>query len=481
MTYKKVLVLLLGILIVILVTNCVNNEKDVVGKSFDTLTSYQKQKYWQCMEKDCNGLLLSKQYPAYRQCALNCMNSAENTLEQQAWCKDSDGIDYFSKGIVTTDVYPQGKEDNCKTFSNGKTYLIEGKCFNNKYSYMQKSCSEAKKGYLCVEGTCVPECVTPPENLDEPWQITENTKLCEGTYSMPKGIEIMKDGVELDCDGAVLSGNDILISKGITIKNRESIKVQNCAFQKFMYGIYLESSDNNEIKDNVLSDNYEEGILVYKSNYNIIKENEIINNVGEETNGIYITESHHNTIEANDILNNKGESAIYIDFSNNNYIKNNNIENNKYYGITVRYSTENEVTGNSILNNYNMGINIGHDAENLLVKNNLIRGSLGGISLFSQGEDTTIEYNTIVENEVGIKVSTLSNNLKIEYNNIYDNTENDLQNNQIELLIIENNYWCTINQEIIANHILGQGFVDFTPFLYEPVEDAPIYPCIIKS
>lgn len=124
----------------------------LTGKGYSDLSSEQKQKYWDCFKGKCKALLKEaqslKNYTAYRDCSLNCNALAQSS--SLVWCNDTDGgLDYFTKGAVFSNVYTSGKEDECKEFSNGKVYLKEGRCKNNKYSYQQKKCGELGSNFYC--------------------------------------------------------------------------------------------------------------------------------------------------------------------------------------------------------------------------------------------------------------------------------------------------------------------------------------------
>lgn len=127
--------------------------------SFNDLTNYQKQKYWSVMSSDCIPLLKAKNYKDYRTCALNALELAKNYQENYSWCTDSDnGSNYLQKGIVKTDIKPNGIADYIYTFPNGKTYLMEGMCSSqHKYYYIQKNCSELGSKYHpdTAAGACV--------------------------------------------------------------------------------------------------------------------------------------------------------------------------------------------------------------------------------------------------------------------------------------------------------------------------------------
>lgn len=146
-----------NLFITIVITLLAISAEIAAATSFIDLTSYQKQKYWQMLNQECKSLLLSNQYKNYRTCALNVIDKASKIVEADvAWCNDNDnGIDFFTKGVVTSDLYPNGKTDYSYTFSNGKTYVIEGACNSSKkYYYAQQNCAELEN-YKVGDGICV--------------------------------------------------------------------------------------------------------------------------------------------------------------------------------------------------------------------------------------------------------------------------------------------------------------------------------------
>lgn len=113
------------------------------------------------MSNDCIPLLNAQKYTDYRTCALNTLDKASKLVEaKDAWCNDSDGgVDFLKKGVVKTDLKPNGIEDYVYTFGGGGgTYLMEGACSSsNQYMYYQKNCSELGAKYVADvgAGACV--------------------------------------------------------------------------------------------------------------------------------------------------------------------------------------------------------------------------------------------------------------------------------------------------------------------------------------
>ena len=127
------------------------------AKSWSDMTSYQMQKFWQLWETDCQPLLMSQNWSEYMTCSQNAFETASNMEESKSWCKDSDGLDYFTKGIVTTDTNPEGITDYIYTFSDGSSYLFECGCSDDGGHYVryQKNCAELGAKYTTGDGVCV--------------------------------------------------------------------------------------------------------------------------------------------------------------------------------------------------------------------------------------------------------------------------------------------------------------------------------------
>lgn len=96
---------------------------------------------------------------------ISCPNETkcfEGACIPELHCEDSDkGINFFVKGTVVSTEIPNGQEDYCYTSTDGKIYLIEGLCKDDKYIYLQKLCEEGgptfnpNYNWKCKDGACV--------------------------------------------------------------------------------------------------------------------------------------------------------------------------------------------------------------------------------------------------------------------------------------------------------------------------------------
>lgn len=146
------------------------------------------------------------------------------------------------------------------------------------------------------------------------------------------------------------------------------------------------------------------------------------------------------------------------------------------------------ISHNELVDNYGSGINC--HGTNVIIEYNLIANNeCPGIGLAAaEGDSYLIEYNTIVNNieptghddaAIGFSQHEATTNIIFHNNNIYNNSPHDMENRREIDLNVANNWWGTIESEIIDQHIydyyddFNRGKLNYTPFLTEPDPDAP--------
>ncbi len=148
--------------------------------------------------QSCQPMLVNKQYSQYRTCALDALKKANEVQETLSFCNDPDGVNYFKKGKVTSDLYPNGIEDYAYTFSNSKTYLMEGGCSSDKkYVVYQKNCKEFGQNYNAVDGACSDQLIQFPLQVESDQGTTKDIHLVLGqTYALSKNNFIRLDNLD---------------------------------------------------------------------------------------------------------------------------------------------------------------------------------------------------------------------------------------------------------------------------------------------
>jgi parallel beta-helix repeat protein len=151
--------------------------------------------------------------------------------------------------------------------------------------------------------------------------------------------------------------------------------ISNCSF-----GIRLDSSSNNNITDNNISDIGSTGISLGTSSYNNITDN----NISSDNYGIrVVVSSNNNTIAGNNAsFSNWGITIGYS--SHNNTIIKNNVSFNRFEGISASKSNNTSIIKNNVYangeSNSNFGIGIDRSSNNSISNNSIY--SNDGIGLF---------------------------------------------------------------------------------------------------
>jgi parallel beta-helix repeat protein len=259
-----------------------------------------------------------------------------------------------------------------------------------------------------------------------------NTTIINGGYNDKfDTIYIHADGVFINgftiqnCgneSNALYNGPDA----GIDIRSNNNIITGN-RIRNNLFGIYLYYSYNNNISNNLVSDNgvgieLDEGVTD-----SIIFKNLIISNNDGISTGSLFGNNHHNRIINNHISSNSID-GIYLASDSHNYkIFNNTINGNEYHGIfMITGSNSHMLIGNDIMHN-GWGIRLfGINCNDSFISRNRIRNNYYGIWI--QGSsNTNVLNNDIKDNiDIGLLITPISHDNKIVQNNFINNTPNCL-------------------------------------------------------
>ena len=136
----------------------------------------------------------------------------------------------------------------------------------------------------------------------------------------------------------------------IYISSSSDVTINDNAISNNFEGIHLNSSNGNDIADNLISPYAAVGIFLNYSNGNVIRGNIINPEIGLDQIGILLTHSTENSIINNTILNNLYDGIKLIWDANANVISGNNIKDNGY-GVLMVHSGNNTLYHNNFINN----------------------------------------------------------------------------------------------------------------------------------
>jgi len=166
--------------------------------------------------------------------------------------------------------------------------------------------------YIRPDGTVTPA-TAPISVVGNVYTFTDN---------IFQSIFVQKDDIVIDGDGFTLQGSG---GDGVYLSRRSNVTVRNVVATGWDMFISAWDSCGLQIRGNVVSESWMVGILLVKSDSNIIAENVVRrNSVGI---GLYV-ESNSNTVMCNDVSDQWAIGVLLLYFSIDNQFYHNNIVNN---------------------------------------------------------------------------------------------------------------------------------------------------------
>ena len=169
--------------------------------------------------------------------------------------------------------------------------------------------------------------------------------------------------------------------------------IANNTLSNARFGIYLFSSMDNTLENNICNSNLFYGTWLSSSEENVIKQN-ICNSNGIHGLGLYSSNNNtflKNNYSANDM------NGVYLSNSIGNEFANNSFSSNDIYGIFLNSSNSNTFINNKISENNDYGMNILDASNNIFYYNNFILNTnqikSGGISTNNQFDNGHYEGN----------------------------------------------------------------------------------------
>ncbi len=238
------------------------------------------------------------------------------------------------------------------------------------------------------------------------------------------------------------------LDSAISMVEGKQCEISNCTIEDCLFGIDLQMIKNSIIShNNITSKNIElglrgDGLRLWYSNDNIIKNNSLI-----KSRDAVVWYSH-----GNEIVENRSEYcrySLHFMHAGKNIVKNNHYEFNSV-GIFFMYSKDTIAEGNIIkssLGTTGMGIGL-KEVTNFTLKNNTIiycaQGMYIDYSPFEPETNNWITDNKILYNSEAMHFHSLCENNIIKNNVIMGNIEdvaNDSAKNIAEKNEIVGNYW----------------------------------------
>ena len=242
---------------------------------------------------------------------------------------------------------------------------------------------------------------------------------------------------------------------GIWLKNSDENEIEvnffndNCNNYENIYGDE-ESDGNNVVENTIVLSNNLPGIH-FKSSYNTICRNNVLNSFISQVTGISLSYGQGNVIEENTVSN--CNYGVFLTGSINTSIKENmiiNEETNGLYGISLSGGQDNVIEENTV-SNYNYGVFLTGSINTSIIKNIMV-GDYCGIEVQSS-VDTLIKENTIAKEgtngENGISLSQGCSKNVLSDNHIENYSIGIFLSGEYQSVIEKNTIIDNINSEVL--------------------------------
>lgn len=242
--------------------------------------------------------------------------------------------------------------------------------------------------------------------------------------------------ITIFADGVIVEGFIITNSSftshpeeqgGIRVLSNNNI-IRNNILTDNWDDIVLFHSSGNLIYNNTLAD-AEEGLDMIRSDNNSVFQNLIVN----DEDGIFIDNSHNNYVYSNRLINCTDDGLLCINNSEDNLVEGNYASGSRWHGLEFFFSDNNtminnvvnssgvsnifvlgskniNIIGNQANNGESCGIALILSDGNLISRNEVFQNDLVGISLDSSNENAIIFNSVIGSGLIGIDVSSSHNN-----------------------------------------------------------------------
>ena len=240
--------------------------------------------------------------------------------------------------------------------------------------------------------------------------VTESCRFNFDLYCNSDGLRVGANGITIDGAGYKVTGNHNY--DGIENSGYDDGTIKDLTIRGFDYGIRLFNSANHNTITGVTvnyCDYY--GIYLHSSN----------NNQLTPLTKIVPYPTPHKVTIPNQVTNNQVDGVRLL-LADNNFIENSHIYSNNASGIHASYCEDNEIISNTIKDNVQHGVYLSMSSTNNTIKSNQILASTkNGIFLNASSNENVIEGNDINENIIdGIYVANSAYNT-ISGNNLTEN------------------------------------------------------------
>ncbi len=244
------------------------------------------------------------------------------------------------------------------------------------------------------------------------------TKTCTLTAPVNDSIQILDNGLTLDCAGHALTGSGY----GVRL-NGNSVTVKNCVISNHQIAI-VSTGNSNTITKNTLTGNRGMSIYGFDASRNTITDN-TLSSVGFYN--LLLVYGYENNVIGNTFSG--AANGITLRRSNDNFVADNAVSDYTFFGIEIDFAFLNTVTGNNLRRTHTPppggfggGVFLWQSNDNLIDLND-IDVTDSGILIENNSDRNIVSANRITATDLGVAVGSRprpENSYNLIFNNVID-------------------------------------------------------------
>ncbi|VVB78602.1 Right handed beta helix region [uncultured archaeon] len=281
--------------------------------------------------------------------------------------------------------------------------------------------------------------------LDTPGIYTQTANITP-SGSIRSCINITSSNIVYDCNGSLISNQSLEIP-GIYAENVNNITIKNCNIDmgggSSGSGIKFKEVNDSSIINNTVYSNYFGIYLESSLNNNVSK-----NNAGGNSRGIYLTSSSNNSLIENDASDNT--VGLWLISSSNNILSEINTNSCTTWGITFE-SSSNNILSEINTNQNSIGFSLEYSSNNNVSNSNISSNGIG-LSLSSSYNNLLSNLNVSYNSDNGIHIFSSSNN---QLYNIFSSFNGDGSAGNGGFYLQESDYTQIFNSSFFNNFYVG--------------------------
>lgn len=226
-------------------------------------------------------------------------------------------------------------------------------------------------------------------------------------------------------NGIKINSNNNIVKNNIVSNNNEGIVLKsssnnelsgNIADSNNGNGISLDSSSGNKLIGNTANSNVGNGIdIILSSNGNSLSGNKVSNN----GRGIRLASSNNNNLNGNEVS--KNTEGISLSSSSGNKLIDNIVNSNEGNGLQLLDKSDSNTLSGNTVNSNKGGIYFFGGSSNNEFSGNIAKSNKGGVIYMNAGSNNLLKDNTFESNWDGINLDAFSKNNRIFHNNFIKN------------------------------------------------------------